>query len=82
MSHMEENVVDGLSLVRGDSNEGGFVVFRELHEDVVILLEERSVLELDDESSGLLEGFNHIVVISLVLGKSSSGLFVNFVSIV
>jgi len=78
---MEENVVDGLCLVRGNRNKGSFVVLGELHEDVVILLEERSVLELDNKSSSLLEGFNHIVVVILVLGKSGSCCIVGIVSI-
>jgi hypothetical protein len=81
LSHMEENVVNGFSLVRPNSNEGSFVVLGELHEDVVILLEERSVLELDNKSSSLLESFNHIVVVLLVLGKTSRGGIVDLVSI-
>jgi hypothetical protein len=81
LSHMEENVVDGLSLVGGNSNKGSLVVLRELHEDVVIVLEEGRVLKLNNKSSSLLEGFNHIGVIILVLGKSSRGLIVDIVSV-
>lgn len=63
------------------SNKRSLVVFRELHEDIVIILEEGSVLELNNKSSSLLEGFNHIAVVLLVLGKSSSGLIVDIISI-
>lgn len=72
LSHLEENVVDGFSFVRVESYEGNFVVIRELHEDVVILLKERSILELNNKCSSLLESFNHVVVIILVLIESSS----------
>jgi len=71
LSHLEKNVVDGLSVVRAESYEGSFVVLRELHEDVVILLEERCTLELNNECSCLLECFNHVVVILLVFIESS-----------
>jgi hypothetical protein len=71
LSHLEENVENGLSLVRAESNEGSFVVLRDLHEDVVILLEERSVLELNNKCSSFLECFNHVVMILLVFIESS-----------
>lgn len=81
LSHMEENVVEGLSVVRAESYEGSLVVLGELHEDIVILLEERCILELNNEGSCLLEGLDHVVVILLVFIESSSGNFVDIVGI-
>jgi hypothetical protein len=81
LSHMEENIVDSLSLVRAESYEGSFVVIGELHEDVVILLEERSILELNNKCSSLLESFNHVVVVNLVLIESSRGSDVDIIGI-
>lgn len=46
-----------------DLLHGSFSVGFHLNEDGVVLLEERRGLELDDEGSSFLEGFDHIVVV-------------------
>jgi hypothetical protein len=82
LGHLHEDLEQFLSGVRSEGGDGGFGVSGDLSEDLVGgLLEERRGLQGNDESSGLLEGFNHGVVVSGALGVGGDGLVVGIVGI-
>jgi len=82
LGHLHEDLEQVLGGVGSEGGDGRFGVSRDLSEDLVGgLLEERRGLQGNDEGSGLLEGFNHGVVVSGALGVGSDGLVVSIVGI-
>lgn len=82
LGHLHENLEEVLVGVVSQRGEGRVGVSGDLGEDLAgSLLEERRLLKGNDQSTGLVEGINHGVVVSGALLVGSDGLLVGIVSV-